>query len=325
MRRRGARRSSSSSPRARARSRPWRRATSSGSPRAVDDLKFETSARTLVVAGKFRRDTLYTVTILAGEALATCADVALEPGGKSEAFVHFPRRASFVKWGAGQGIVERLGAQMVPVEGRGAERLDVRIQKVDPLDRSLWPFPDRGVAVDESERPPGPGEEPKKWDRARPDTSRPKGSSRTSGSSGRRRSRRSSRSRSEEDGGAASFGFDLAPHLAKIAGAGEPGTYLVGLRALEGGASRSWMRVQATDLSLSTLEEPRAVRFAVTSLSTGLPVAGATIRLEGTGRWPQQRLGDVRRGDDRPRRHVPLAGAGSPRRPETPRRCGGSS
>lgn len=251
---------------------------------AVDDLKFETSARTLVVTGKFRRDTLYAVTVLATK-LSDANGRALEPGGRSEAFVVFPQRASFVKWGAGQGMVERLGAQMVPVEGRGAEKLDVRIQRIDPLDRSLWPFPDRGVAVDESVRPPGPGEEPKTWDA--PDQQIPAeeipqhiqllGSPPVS---------TIVTLPLKKDGGAAGFGFDLAPHLAKVAGAGEPGTYLVGLRPLEGGSVRSWMRVQATDLSLSTLEEPYAVRFAVTSLSTGLPVAGASIRLEGTHRWP---------------------------------------
>src|SRR5207245_7989493 len=37
-----------------------------------------------------------------------------------------------------------------------------------------------------------------------------------------------------------------------------------------------------TDLSLTTLEQPDAVRFAVTSLATSRPVAGASVKLEGT-------------------------------------------
>ena len=41
------------------------------------------------------------------------------------------------------------------------------------------------------------------------------------------------------------------------------------------------MRLQVTDLSLTTLEEPRAVRFVVTSLSSAAPVAGARVRVEG--------------------------------------------
>ena len=129
---------------------------------SVDDLKLETSARTLEIRGAFRRDTLYTVSILPAK-LTDQRGRPLEAAGKSEAFVVFPLRASYVKWSAGQGIVERLGAQMVPVDGRGAERLDLRIQKSDPLDRSLWPFPERPVATDESARPPGPGEEPGAW------------------------------------------------------------------------------------------------------------------------------------------------------------------
>jgi uncharacterized protein YfaS (alpha-2-macroglobulin family) len=251
---------------------------------SVDDLKFETGARTLEIRGAFRRDTLYTVSILPAR-LTDQRGRALEAVGRSEAFVVFPRRASYLKWSAGQGVVERLGAQMVPVDGRGAERLDLRIQKIDPLDRSLWPFPDRAIATDESERPPGPGEEPAAWNA--PDQNVPPeaiaqhvrllGSPPVSVIVPLPLKR---------DGNAAAFGLDLAPHLAKISGPGEAGTYLVGLRALEGGSLRSWMRVQATDLSLATLEEPQAVRFAVTSLSTGLPVPGATVRLEGTHQVP---------------------------------------
>jgi len=90
----------------------------------------------------------------------------------------------------------------------------------------------------------------------------------------------------KREGGAARFGVDLAPHLARIAGAGRPGTYLLGLRDLAAKGERAWMRIQVTDLSLSTLEEPRAVVFTVTSLSTGQPVAGARVAVEGTLRVP---------------------------------------
>jgi uncharacterized protein YfaS (alpha-2-macroglobulin family) len=251
---------------------------------SVDDLKLETSARTLEIRGAFRRDTLYAVSILPAK-LADQRGRPLEAAGRSEAFVVFPQRASYVKWSAGQGVVERLGAQMVPVDGRGAERLDLRIQKVDPLDRSLWPFPDRAIATDESERPPGPGEEPAAWNA--PDQNiAPDGIAQHLRLLGSPPVSAIVPLPLKRDGNAAAFGLDLAPHLAKISGAGEPGTYLVGLRPLEGGNLRSWMRIQATDLALATLEEPQAVRFTVTSLSTGLPVPGATVRLEGTHRMP---------------------------------------
>ncbi len=258
---------------------------------SVEDLKFQTTARTLEIRGAFRRDTLYSVSLLPAR-LTDQRGRALEAAGKSEAFVVFPQRAAYVKWSAGQGIVERLGAQMVPVDGRGAERLDLRIQKIDPLDRSLWPFPDRAVATDEGERPPGPGEEPAPWNS--PDQNVPAdaivqhlkmlGSPPVSAIVPLPLKR---------DGSAAAFGLDLAPHLAKVSGPGEPGTYLVGLRSLEGGSLRSWMRIQATDLALATLEEPQAVRFAVTSLSTGLPVAGAKVRVEGTHQMPGKSVWEV--------------------------------
>ena len=59
-----------------------------------------------------------------------------------------------------EGLVERFGPRMAPIEGRGDERLDLRLYPIDPLDRSFWPFPDSAVTVDEAKRPPGPGEEP---------------------------------------------------------------------------------------------------------------------------------------------------------------------
>ncbi|MCM3877317.1 MAG: MG2 domain-containing protein, partial [Thermoanaerobaculia bacterium] len=251
---------------------------------SVEGLKLQTSARTLEIRGAFRRDTLYSVSILPAK-LTDQRGRPLEAAGRSEAFVVFPQRASYVKWGAGQGVVERLGAQMVPVDGRGAEKLDLRIQRIDPLDRSFWPFPDRPIVTDESERPPGPGEEPPAWSAPEQNIA-PQGIARHVKLLGSPPVSAIVELPLKRDGNAAAFGLDLEPHLAKIAGKGEPGTYLVGLRALEGGSLRSWMRIQATDLALATLEEPQAVRFTVTSLATGLPVPGATVRLEGTHRMP---------------------------------------
>ena len=43
------------------------------------------------------------------------------------------------------------------MEGRGEEQVDLRIYKLDPLDRNFWPFPNRSVRVYEESRPPGPG------------------------------------------------------------------------------------------------------------------------------------------------------------------------
>ena len=249
---------------------------------AVDKLTFSVTGRTLAVAGDFARDTLYAVR-LAATSLSDQQGRSLDLRAASEVFIHFPRQAPYVLWGASQGIVERLGPQMVPVTGRGQERIDLRIHRVDPLDRAFWPFPDTAVPLDESQRPPGPGEELKPTSATDP----PPGSDLIA----RRIHALGSPSVSalltiplRREGGAASFGLDLAPHLARIAGREQPGTYLVGLRDLAGDATRHWLRLQVTDLSLSTIEEPHATRFVVTSLATGLPVVGANVRVEGVER-----------------------------------------
>ncbi len=82
------------------------------------------------------------------------------------------------------------------------------------------------------------------------------------------------------NGADAKFGLDLSTEFAKIAGAEQAGTYLIGLRAVDE-KKRHWLRAQVTDLSLSAIEERARVRFSVTSLSTAQPVAGAEVRLEG--------------------------------------------
>ena len=83
-------------------------------------------------------------------------------------------------------------------------------------------------------------------------------------------------------GGAdAKFGLDLQPLLARIAGPRQPGTYLVGLRPLQGTERATGSALQVTDLSLTAVEEPGRVRFEVTSLATARPVGGAQIGIEG--------------------------------------------
>jgi hypothetical protein len=247
---------------------------------AVPNLVFLPQGRTLEIKGDFAWDTLYNVGVVP-TLLEDVNHRTLEMKGKSEVYLYFPRKPDYVKWGASQGIVERYGSKHVPVEGRGQERLDLRIFPIDPLDRSFWPFPERPLTVDESLRPPGPGEEPQ--NHTAPD--RPVSTAELI----RQISALGSPPVSaivdlplRREGSAAAFGLDLAPHLARISGPEQPGAYLVGIRSLGKSQQRSWMRIQVTDLALSTLEESRAVQFAVTSLSIGRPVAEARLRLEGT-------------------------------------------
>jgi len=250
---------------------------------AVPGLTFEVAGSDLRISGPFERETLYKVTLASGAAgaIADAHGRRLDLRGPSEVHLVFPRRDSYLRWGASQGIVERFGPRMAPVEGRGDERVDLRIYRIDPLNRSFWPFPDSPVSVDESQRPPGPGEEPKPWT----NPERPIGQSELV----RELSALGSPPVStivtlplRREGSSARFGLDLGPYLDRLTGPNAPGTYLVGLRRLDRSSSRAWMRVQATDLSLTAAEEPRRIVFGVTSLSTGKPVAGAAVRVEGS-------------------------------------------
>jgi hypothetical protein len=86
------------------------------------------------------------------------------------------------------------------------------------------------------------------------------------------------------EGNAARFGLDLKSHFAKIRGANAAGSYLVGLRRLDEGRgrpTRQWIRLQVTDLTLSTVETREQVMFSVTSLAKAQPVAAARIRVQG--------------------------------------------
>lgn len=247
---------------------------------AVPGLNFAASGRQLIASGDFSRDTLYRVWLAPAAGITDAKGRPLEVRGQSEVFVTFPQLSGFLRWTASQGIVERFGPRQLPLEGRGFERVDLRIYPVEPLDRSFWPFPDAPVALDESTRPPGPGEEPEPWQA--PDQQ--------VNAAALTRYLRALGSPPVSElvalplrraGATARFGLDLAPHLARLSGPDAPGTYVVGIRRLDS-KRRFYMRLQVTDLALTAVEEPRAVVFAVTSLATGSPVPGARVRVEGT-------------------------------------------
>lgn len=248
---------------------------------AVDNLVFHQQGTTLRISGAFAWDTVYGMA-LSPTPLSDESGRTLEMKRTSELFFYFPRRPSYLRWGKSQGVVERFGPQRVPAEGRGMERVDIRIYPVKPLDRSFWPFSGEPVAIDESKRPPGPGEIPAPFTDAQGQISMA-GLVRQLAALGSPPVSRIVTLPLRKEGGSATFGLDLEPHLTFLSGQGKPGHYLVGLRRLDTSNERSWMRIQVTDLCLTTLEEPRAVRFQVTSLSTGLPVAGAAVRVEGNG------------------------------------------
>jgi uncharacterized protein YfaS (alpha-2-macroglobulin family) len=256
---------------------------------AVPGLTFDVSDRQLLISGSFARETLYRVALAPGAAAAAVVDGhgrRLGLRGPTEAWLVFPQRESYLRWSASQGIVERFGPRMAPIEGRGDERLDLRIYPIDPLNRSFWPFPDSPVAVDESKRPPGPGEEPKPWTVA-DSTITPTELARHLQTLGSPPVSTLVTLPLRREGSSARFGLDLGPYLDRIGGVGgggAPGTYLVGLRRLDRSSIRSWIRIQVTDLTLTTAEEPDTVVFTVNSLSTAQPVGGAKVRVEGSVR-----------------------------------------
>ncbi len=247
---------------------------------SVENLSYQVAGRRLEVRGDFARETPYRVSLVPTP-IRDRQGRRLDLAAANELYLYFPSQPPYLHWLASGGIVERRGPQRVPLQGRGDERLDLRLHRIDPFDRSFWPFPERPLLVDEWQRPPGPGEEPSPFAElhSRVDADQLAEQVRALGSPPvstlvdlplRR------------EGGSASFGLDLAEHLEAVSGEQRGGTYLVGLRRLDGSTGRSWMRLQATDLSLTTIEEPRRVVFAVTSLATGEPVASATVRVEGS-------------------------------------------
>jgi alpha-2-macroglobulin len=242
----------------------------------VDDLTVETDGQRLRLGGRFLAETTYELRIAPG-ALRDSRQRLLEGPVFVQRFAFAADKPS-LKWDVRQGIVERLGPQFVPLRGRGYDKADVRIHAIDPLAREFWPFPSDGVDTTDSESPPLPGNEPGKWTQvsdveAKAIVARIKalGSPAVS---------ELVTLPIQRGGIEAKFGIDLGPYFARIAGVEQPGSYLVGLRATDG-VKRQWMRVQVTDLTVSTVEEADRVRFVVTSLATAAPVAEAQVRLEG--------------------------------------------
>ncbi|ARM92534.1 alpha-2-macroglobulin domain-containing protein (plasmid) [Rhizobium sp. CIAT894] len=241
----------------------------------VDDLRAEAGSGRLYINGRFLTDKVYTLDVAAGALTDERGRPLAE--GFSRKFAFAPEQSSLV-WDASQGVVERFGPQLVPLRGRGYDRADVRIHAIDPLSRDFWPFPQSGLDTDDDEAPPLPGKEPQKWadsDEISADAIQARikalGSPAIS---------QFVDLPIKKGGVDTKFGLDLKSFFARIAGADQPGTYLVGLRAVDN-QTRHWLRVQVTDLTLSAVEEPGRVRFAVTSLAGGNPIAGAQIRLDG--------------------------------------------
>lgn len=243
---------------------------------AVDNLSVKADGSRLQLSASFIAETIYELRLDPGS-ISDVRHRPLDGGPFVQRFAFAPQKPS-LRFDANLGIVERFGPQRVPVRGGGYDRADIRIHAIDPLSRDFWPFPEGGVETDDEAEPPLPGNEPGRWTGAKnPEAEAVAARIKALGSP----------AASElvglpirRGGVEAKFGLDLKPLFGRIAGSDQPGTYLIGMRAVDGG-NRRWAHVQVTDLTLSTVEEADRVRFAVTSLSTARPVEGAEVRLDG--------------------------------------------
>jgi hypothetical protein len=260
---------------------------------AVADLHFETFGKRVVLRGKFVPDVLYRMRI-AQAPITDDSGRPLEDPGDVETFFYLGWKKPFVRWKQGRAILEAEGPRMIPLVGYGEPRVDLRVYRIDPLHPGLWPFPTRPVTVDERADPPFPGEEPEHGpDEVHSVTSRElRQHIRLLGTP------LISRVHDlplDEHGSTTHLGLDIGPLLDAKLGRQRPGHYLVGLRRLTGPPRRAYVRVQVTDLSLTSVEERDRVVFYVRSLSDAEPVAGARLVLEVIRDAPKPKPGERRK------------------------------
>lgn len=237
---------------------------------AVENLRYEVQGNRLYL--HFQRDSDRSYQLhLRPTAIPDVMGRPLEMPGPSELWFFFPSQASYLGWDTNPGILERFGSQELPLVGFGDNEVDLRIYKVDGVDLNFWPMDSSVLGpIDETSRPPGPGEEPLPY-QAMADHIRLLGAPAVS---------RIVQLPLEEKPRRMRFGLNLGPMLADISGKEAPATYLVGIRRLDESAYREYTRIQVTDLNLSTWESRQGITFVVTSLQSGKPIPGASIVVE---------------------------------------------
>ena len=215
------------------------------------------------------------------------SDRKLSTDGPSSFYCYRNPEKKYIRWTESYNILERYGPQHIPLHIANVNSFDLRIYRIDPLNKVFWPFPNSAVVVNEGNRPPGPGEEPlQEKEITNPlSASELKEHIQMLGSP-----HYSSVIDANADGITRHQTLDLKSRLQEISGKDQPGTYLVGFRELSGKSNRSYVKVQVTDLCVSTVESKKEILFAVTSYKTGKPVAGATIALEGIKKKDFKRL-----------------------------------
>jgi uncharacterized protein YfaS (alpha-2-macroglobulin family) len=260
---------------------------------AVRDLSFQIYGSRVALKGKFTPDTLYRMTL--GSAPIKDQDQRkLQDPGDVRVFFYLGRRQPFLRWSQARAILELKGPRMIPLSGYGEPRADVRIYRIDPLHEGLWPFPHSPIVINEESPPPFPGEEPERKEEDLNYVSahelnrhlRLLGSPLVSKVVDLPLAKK---------GSTTNFGLDIGRLLDKAIGKRKPGHYLVGLRRLTGPPQRIYVRVQVTDLSLTSVEEREQVIFYVRSIDSARPVSGAKIVIEAVDEPPKPPWGKKRR------------------------------
>ncbi len=240
---------------------------------SVPDLRFTPYGERVQLQGRFVPDTLYKLS-LGPSPIRDDAGRLLRDVKSADVYFHLGWKASFLRFTQSTAILEAKGPRMVPLQGYGESKADVRIYRVDPMHTGLWPFPSSPVVVDEQSAPPFPGEEPEVP--RTPTVLDAQELSRHLRLLGSPLVSRLVDLPLADKAGTTSFGLDL-----KALVDDRPGTWLVGLRRLTGRAERAYVRVQITNLSLTSVEETDKAVLYVRALDTGDAVRGATVRLEG--------------------------------------------
>ena len=242
---------------------------------SVPDLRFEVFGTRVQLRGKFVPDTLYKMT-LASAPIHDDAQRPLRAVKTADVYFHLGWKTPFLAWQQSTAILELKGPRTLPLRGYGEARADIRVHRIDPFHNGLWPFPAAPVVTNEQSAPPFPGEEPVNPELTgagvSPQHLRLLGSPLVS---------RLVELPLADKSGTTTFGLDLKPLLEPVVGSGKPGTYLVGLRRLTGQPERAWVRVQVTNLSVTSVEETGRALLYVRALDTGEAVRGATVKLEG--------------------------------------------
>jgi uncharacterized protein YfaS (alpha-2-macroglobulin family) len=246
---------------------------------SVPDLRFTGYGSRVQLVGKFVPDTLYKLT-LGSAPIRDDAQRPLRDVKSADVYFHLGWKTPFLAWTQGTAMLEAKGPRTLPLRGYGEARADVRVYRVDPLHTGLWPYPESPVVIDEQSDPPFPGEEPgvSNVPGSYADASTVKQNIRLLGSP---LVSRLVDLPLQDKSGATTFGLDLKPLLDDVVGANRPGTYLVGLRRLTGRSERTYMRVQITNLSVTSVEETGRAVLYVRTLDSGEAVRNATVKLEG--------------------------------------------